>query len=200
MCQLFPSYRSPERLSGNPVQGQPLATEFCVFRWPRSLDRRSLINRKRARAHDAIFGANHSEKVGMPRLISVFHSTTGRRDVFPCFIRHEVTLGVSSDNGGIALRILMQRSTWNLYPPPPPPPWSDTRHLFDTWETNRGPEFDTFSPATEYLFARNAALIWPRKDALRASWTERMPSVYHPSDYEAVALSNTSGHGEVFFV
>jgi hypothetical protein len=28
--------------------------------------------------------------------------------------------------------------------------WSDTRHLFDIWGKNRGPEFDTFSPGTEY--------------------------------------------------
>jgi hypothetical protein len=33
----------------------------------------------------------------------------------------------------------------------PPPPWSDTRNLFDTWEQNRGPEFDTFSPGTEII-------------------------------------------------
>jgi hypothetical protein len=32
------------------------------------------------------------------------------------------------------------------------PPWSDTRHLSDTWGKNSGPEFDTFSPGTEYNF------------------------------------------------
>jgi hypothetical protein len=56
---------------------------------------------------------------------------------------------------------LMQLPTWTLYPQ-----WSDTRHLFDTWETNRGPEFDTFSPGTEYHFARN--LFFPQVWRLRA--------------------------------
>jgi hypothetical protein len=36
------------------------------------------------------------------------------------------------------------------------PLWSDIRHLFDTWEKNRGPAFDTFPPGTEYHFARNS--------------------------------------------
>jgi hypothetical protein len=36
------------------------------------------------------------------------------------------------------------------------PPWSDTRHLLTLGEKNRGPEFDTFSPGTEYHFARNS--------------------------------------------
>jgi hypothetical protein len=46
---------------------------------------------------------------------------------------------------------VMQRSTWTMYHL-----WSDTRHLFDTWEKNRRPEFDTFSPGPEYHFARNS--------------------------------------------
>jgi hypothetical protein len=46
------------------------------------------------------------------------------------------------------------------------PPSSHTRHLFDTWEKNRGPEFNTFSPGTEYHFARNS--FFPQAWRLRA--------------------------------
>jgi hypothetical protein len=63
------------------------------------------------------------------------------------------------DRGGISL--FMQRSTWTLYPL-----WSDTRHLFDTWEKNRAPEFNTFPPGTEYNFARNS--FFPQVWRLRA--------------------------------
>jgi hypothetical protein len=62
------------------------------------------------------------------------------------------------------------------------PPWSDTRHLFDTWgNKNRGPEFHTFSPGTEYHFARNSffpqvwrlwALIWKKGQAFDTTITE----------------------------
>jgi hypothetical protein len=42
------------------------------------------------------------------------------------------------------------------------PPNLYARHLFDTWEKNRGPEFDTFSPGTEYHFAnaRNSFFLF----------------------------------------
>jgi hypothetical protein len=57
----------------------------------------------------------------------------------------------------------MQRSTWTLYPL-----WSDTRHLFDTWGKKKRARirFDTFSPGTEYHFARNS--FFPQVWRLRA--------------------------------
>jgi hypothetical protein len=63
------------------------------------------------------------------------------------------------------------------------PPYSDTRHLFDTWEKNRGPEFDTFSPGTEYHFAHSFlrfegrahhffTLIWKKGQVFDTTVTE----------------------------